>query len=410
MQQSGVQTETADQKIVFARRQWLTGYLFLLNAAYAISTTMMGPLMPRIIDQYGITLSQGGLFVSAKSIGGILAIVIGIFVSDRLSKSRLLSLAFFAFGLGLFLVGLVNVYVALLVVFFFIGAGSKLSDTLLSAYIADVRSDRRGYYLTLLHTFFGVGACASPLYVYFLLSREIAWNKIFSILGVIAIILILLLPILTKNEKSDLPVRDPLKKQNERKSLLEPLRFMKGQPFIWIVSLIMFFYTGHHGTLSIWIPMYMEDYLEMAPAIAGLGITSLWIGMTLGRFLGAHLIERLKPMRMLIFGALLGAVFMASGLMTQNGTILLAALFLNGLVTGGTIPLLVTIACNRYPDYSGTVSSLIFLSGSFASVFFPWFSGLIAENTSLYTAMMLTWLTLLVIFGLGSALKKAAVS
>src|SRR5690554_3274693 len=108
MQQSGVQTETADQKIVFARRQWLTGYLFLLNAVYAISTTMMGPLMPRIIDQYGITLSQGGLFVSAKSIGGILAIVIGIFVSDRLSKSRLLSLAFLAFGLGLFLVGLVN--------------------------------------------------------------------------------------------------------------------------------------------------------------------------------------------------------------------------------------------------------------------------------------------------------------
>ena len=403
---SGSQTQAAARGGLLLRPEWLTGYLFILNMVYAVSSTMLGPLMPSIIDEYGIRLSQAGLFVSAKSIGGLLAIVIGIFVSDRLSKKTLLGIAFMAFGLGLFLIGLVNVYMILLVVFFFLGAGSKLSDTILSAYIADLRSERRGYYLTLLHTFFGIGACLSPLYVHFLLQRSVSWNRIFSLLGLIAIGLIILLPILSRRQKESPHASEkPAKPADE--TLLKPLQLLRSQPYLWFICLMMFFYIGHHATLSVWIPLYMEDFLFMTPAVAGLGITSLWIGMTVGRFLGACLIDRLKPLQMLIYGSLLGAVFMVGGLVMQNGYVLLAALLLNGLATGGTIPLLITIACNRFPAYSGTVSSLTFLSGSFASVFFPWFSGLIAETISFFTAMMLTWLTLLVIAGLGMTLKKA---
>lgn len=387
---------------VSGRIRLITAYVFLLSAVYAVSTTMMGPLMPRIIEEYQISLAHGGLFVSAKSVGGILAIVLSMLIADRLSKSTMLSLGFLMFGLGLFLIGMVSLYTVLLAVFFFLGAGSKLADTLFSAYISDLRPERRGYYLNLLHTFFGVGAILSPLYVQVLMARAFTWHQVFSILGLISIALSFLLPLLAK--KDQLPEKD--KPKPEKTSIGQTLAFMKQQPYMWLICLIMFLYIGHHVVLSVWIPLYMENHLHMTPAVAGLGITSLWLGMTAGRFLVACVVDRFQPSRILALGCLLGALFMAVGLWSDNGNILLVALFLNGLVSGSVLPLLVTIACNRYPEHSGTVSAMIFMTGSLSSIFFPWFSGRLAETVGFFQAMSISWITLLAIVAVAWLLRR----
>lgn len=49
---------------------YLTAALFLIMGIYAISITMIGPIMPSVIEDYQIRLSQGGLMTTAQSIGG----------------------------------------------------------------------------------------------------------------------------------------------------------------------------------------------------------------------------------------------------------------------------------------------------------------------------------------------------
>ena len=85
-------TEVTDiQSLEHGRSTYvLTVYLYVLMTIYAVSNTMIGPLMPRIIDEYGLRLSQGGLILTFQSIGGILAIIIGGIVADAVKKPRLI--------------------------------------------------------------------------------------------------------------------------------------------------------------------------------------------------------------------------------------------------------------------------------------------------------------------------------
>ena len=113
----------------------LTSYLYALMTIYAVSITMIGPMMPHIINEYGLRLSQGGLILTFQSIGGILAIIIVGIVSDAVKKPRLILTAYLSFGLALFMIGYIRSFPVLLAVFFLFGAGTRISDTVLLMYL-----------------------------------------------------------------------------------------------------------------------------------------------------------------------------------------------------------------------------------------------------------------------------------
>ena len=175
-----------------------TGYLYALMTIYAISITMIGPMMPHIIDEYGLRLSQGGLILTFQSIGGILAIIIGGIIADAVKKPLLILASYLSFGLALFIVGYISSFPVLLVIFFIFGAGTRISDTVLNAYVSDIHTARRGVFLNLLHTFFGVGALLGPIYARYLLEQGMPWNRVFSFLGLACIFIIIFMPIVSK--------------------------------------------------------------------------------------------------------------------------------------------------------------------------------------------------------------------
>jgi fucose permease len=47
----------------------LTASLYLLIFAYAVSTTMLGPLIPVLRQEYSLTLSQAGLMTTLQGVG-----------------------------------------------------------------------------------------------------------------------------------------------------------------------------------------------------------------------------------------------------------------------------------------------------------------------------------------------------
>src|SRR5690606_34871947 len=138
--------------------QLLTPGLYMLMLAMAISITMIGPLMPELVAQYGLRLSEGGLFMTFQSIGGIFAIAIGGMLADRMSKTHLLAGSFLLYAVSLFLVATAPTYYLLLVIFFVLGASTRLVDTVNNALVADLHTQNQDAALSLLHTFFAVGA------------------------------------------------------------------------------------------------------------------------------------------------------------------------------------------------------------------------------------------------------------
>src|SRR5690554_3079195 len=85
---------------------YLTAALFLIMGIYAISITMIGPIMPSVIEDYQIRLSQGGLMTTAQSIGGMLAVLFVGIMAGRFKKTKLIIISFLVFGASLLLVSL----------------------------------------------------------------------------------------------------------------------------------------------------------------------------------------------------------------------------------------------------------------------------------------------------------------
>jgi len=368
----------------------ITVSLYLMIAVYALSVTMLGPLMPMIINVYKIRLSYGGLIVVFQNIGGILSVALGGILADRIKKSSIIIAAYIVYGASLLLISTSPVYGLLLVLFFTLGAGNRMVDSVTNAFIADMHPEKRGIYLNMLHGFYAIGALLGPLYSQYLINRGIAWNRIFSILSFIcALVLILFLVMLKKFP--------PVYISKSKTKNTDLSKVMKN-PAIWMLCLIMVTNSANQSSINTWWVMYMQDYIKALISISSISLSVFWAGIILGRFICSYFTRYIKPKHVLIWGNLSGGIILTLSIMIGKPIFLVIAVGLTGFLTGAVIPMLVTIACEWYPQNSGTASSMIFFSGSLAQIFFPWLIGYVIEGFSFKSGITITGVILLIGF------------
>ncbi|HHU63569.1 MAG TPA: MFS transporter [Clostridiales bacterium] len=382
-----------------SKSKWaITVCLFLLILVFAVSFTMIGPMMPILINKYAIKWSQGGLISTFQSIGGILAFVFGGLLADKMKKTKLIGISFILYILSLLLISLAPVYLVLLCLFFILGLGTNLLDILANAYISDLHPERRGVVLNLLHTFFGVGAFIGPLFSSLLIEQGVHWNVVFRILGIVCGVLLVLFIIITYT----MPVNTREGSQEDSKNVLKLFAI----PKMWILGIIMLLYTAHQGGISTWLPTYMETSLKSTPLLSGMGLSVFWIGIILGRLACSKLTQRFSPKKLIIWGGLAGGIVLTLGLLTNSPMVLIITAGLSGLLSGAFIPLLITIGCGWYPQNSGAVSSILFLKFSISRMLFPWLMGIIAEVSNFRLGMLITSITLIISFFIALAIPE----
>lgn len=374
--------------------------IYLLMMAYAFSNTMLGPLMGKMIGHYHLDLNQGALPVAFQSIGGILAIIIGGILADIYKKPNIIIIGFLLYSLGLLSVGSAPAYPLLLVSFFVIGI-SRMVDTVLNAYIADLFPEKRSRYLSLLHTCFGIGSFSGPFFVRFITDVDGSWNRPYRILsfGCLALLcfFILWIPKSPKRSNSDV----------KREKTPGGFKKLLTSRTMWLLCLIMILYCGHQNGVTVWLPMYMETALNASPVWASTGLSIFWLGIIAGRLGASFLPENFQGKKFIGIGSLVGGILLGLGILLKNPVILIAFSGFTGFLTGAIIPMIVAIACNRHSDYSGTASSMIFISGTLASVIFPPAMGKIAGMISFQAAMSLTYIPLILILFVTLFLKDS---
>lgn len=367
--------------------KFLTYYLYLLIIAYAISVTMIGPVMPVLIEQYNLKFSQGGLISTFQSLGNVLSILLGGFLADFIKKSKLVCIAFFVYIISLLFISIELSFFILLIMFFILGASTKMIDMIINAFISDLHPERRTFYLGLLHAAYGIGALIGPLYSRTILNSSSIWNQAFRLLGVICLaILIGFIIILTRTKNQE--------KANARVKGKEYFKVFSDARVI-ILCFTVLLYFGHQYGITVWMPMYSEKIQRFGDFFNNYILSFFWVGIIIGRLTCSSLSSRFGTRRLMIFGSLLGGILLSSALLADNPIILVISLIIAGALTGGTAPLVISLICSWYPQNSGAVTSANFLSISIGSMVFPWLIGLTAEVFSFKLGMLLTGITLL---------------
>ncbi|MDL2217764.1 MFS transporter [Christensenellaceae bacterium OttesenSCG-928-M15] len=380
----------------------LTAVLFMLMFTYGAYTTMIGAQLPHLRQEFSLPLSQGGIFVVFRNSGALVGIAIAGMLLDRLRTGVVTLMAFSFLTATLLLVPAFPTYAGLLVLMALQGFSSKSVDVADNMFISTLHPERRGSYINLLHSFYGIGSFIGPMYASLLLEAGVKWSMAYLLLGVFALLLIVLYVVsLRRYEKAGgliiAQVRQA-RKPTPMRTVLKPRTFC--------LCVILILYTGHQMGMNTWLPSYMIDIMKTDAITASAAASSFWLGIIAGRLLCSVLSSRVSNKTLLIAGNITGGALLIVAILADT----VAAMFVGaagaGILAGASIPLCITIGYSFFPEEQGKMSMLHAASISIGSMAVSYAMGLLAEAAGIKFSMLFNALMLLICFALALLLPR----
>ena len=359
----------------------LTVSLYVLMFAYAFSVTMIGPLIPIFMDAYHVSLSRSGLVPLFQGLGGAITVFMGIAFVDKMRRSVLITVAFGTYCAATLLMAIAPPYLLLLVLFCFVGGGTRLLDAVLNAYVSDLHPEKRGFAVTLLHACFGVGALLGPLFATVFVNAKVRWPYVFLALGSFCVVMLIVYTLVQRK----MPAAKPRAHSSGIKNIAS---LLKNRHIVWL-SFMALFYVAFALSISTWMPSYMTRRLHTSAVLASLPVSAMWIGIICGRLVYSFLSLKHPVKYLLLFSSIAAGVVMIATVIINAPVAYAGGLCIAGFLVGATMPLSIAQGNTMVAGYSGAVSSLLTFAGVIGLLFFPWLIGVIADASGFWYGIAL---------------------
>ena len=269
----------------------LLALIYIDFISLGLPDSLLGSGWPVIHISLNVPISFMGILSMIISGGTVIASLF----SDRMTRkfgTRIVTVvSVFLTALALLGFSVSNHFWMMIVFSIPYGLGAGAIDAALNNYVALHYSSR---HMSWLHCFWGVGTIVSPFVMSYSLANT-AWYMGYRLIGFIqlgiAILLLVTLPVWKVN-------RTITENTSQQKGLIGVLK-IKGVPFL----LIGFFaYCAAEATAMNWASTYMTEVRNIAADTAAQFAALFYIGMTLGRFLGGFVMNKLGDRKMILLG------------------------------------------------------------------------------------------------------------
>jgi len=350
--------------------RWLT---FLMFTLFAMTTDAVGVIIPEIIAQFGLSLTQASAFHYAPMIAiAVSGISLG-FLADRLGRKYtiILGLALFAFACFLFSQGHhFGFFVALLALS---GCAIGIFKTGALALIGDITPNSHEHARTMntVEGFFGVGAILGPALVTYLLARQVSWTYLYIIAGLLSVLLIIIA------SRVNYPRPQP-HTQEESPSLKRSLAMLR-DPYALGFSLAIALYVATEVAIYVWMPSFLKDYSGSYAWLATYALTIFFVLRAGGRFLGCWILARFHwSSVMLCFSAAIFLCFLGSALWGVNAAVFL--LPASGLFMSMIYPTLNSKGISGFAKQQhGSIAGVILFFTAVAAALGPLLMGIVGD-------------------------------
>ena len=345
---------------------------------YATHFNSFGPNTENMMGFFGIDETKTGLIMTVQSIGGIImTILLGLF-GERINKLHGVAIGMGLLGVASLLVGLLpycfasgSGYGWLLAFSLLAGIGSLTVDLLINGLVADVYPDRKNVFLPYVHAFYGVGAMLAPLYVSMLTSQEkpATFALPYLILGILIIVLCIGQFLNARSVTPLSPYKDLAKLKG--KSFGNPAEvFTDGRAWLFLGAgfLYLCFQTG----LSAWLPQYCLNRLNFTYDNSATICTFYFLGALIMRLVSPLIYKKISVRNFYILTISISTVlFLVLLLVPFQPLVVKILIFVMGLLQGASVPALVILCSDAFPDRSASASSIIELCVSGAALVAP---------------------------------------
>jgi MFS transporter, FHS family, glucose/mannose:H+ symporter len=344
---------------------------------FGVSLTVLGAMLPTIMDSFGIDKANAGALFFLLSLGMLIGSLLFGPIVDRYGYKFLLTLSCLLILIGLDGLAFANQVGQLQLLVFIIGVAGSIINAGTSALVSDISEGERSSDLSLLGVFYGLGAFSIPLLIGGL-SQTFGYHKIIS--GVSTLVLLPIIFFIT--------LRFPKPKQQQGVPIRKLFVMAKESPLL-LAGAFLFFQSGLELTASGWSATYMREVLHIETNKAVIYLSLLMLAMMSARLLLPKLLAKKGPafiLRTFILIGLCGAVLMI--LSTHLWLTLIGLVGLGfGLAAG--FPVILGYVGDRYRELSGSAFGLAFTMALTGSMVLSSLSGVLGQAVGLRYAFIL---------------------
>jgi fucose permease len=358
---------------VISSRRLLFYTLFCAYICTGILSVLPGASLPLLAQHTHVPLDVAGFSFTLSAFGFTVGVLIAGAFTGRLNSKYLLMIGLALMSLAGIFMPWTPSFAVLIVSQFTKGIGFGFIDVSINAVATLVFADTLGETLNNIHSSYGVGALVGPLLlsVALQLLNDALWAYLIGVvIGMITIVL------LARQVVPVLPQRD--EKQQEQNTTFR--RGIFRQSLLWFMALQIALYVGAEIGFGNWIVTAVSKSAAITLVFAAPAATVFFVGLTLGRLLGAQVLRRkmLSENQLLlvsIFGGAISGVVVAA--FTGQIVISFVASALVGLFYGPLFPGIMAIASRWFVHALGAVSSVMLVSTGAAGMVLPALMGVL---------------------------------
>lgn len=362
-------------------RESLTWIANLSLVLLGLIGNAMGPAMPSIIGEYGITLATAGMIFTARGLGQLVAVFSTSSWSDRVGRKPVMRLGGILAAIGLLGYGFSRVWLGHVISVTILGAGMGMLDGASNALVSDLHTEKRGLALNRLHVFFGLGSLVGPLVAAFFLEVLHSWRLLFMAVGALALGHAIFASSQTYPEVAVGDGADQREVTMAKKVILS-------SPDFWLLSGIMFTYSGMGGIIIGWVNTYLSSELTVSVVAASVVLALYNVGITLGRLVWGGVSERIGYPRTLFICSLGGLIFVALAVIGRQLWWIALSFLLTGVFLAGLFPTAIAYGTGQFSQLTGTVSGYMITAASLGGMVLPLLVGALSDAVGLGLGML----------------------
>ena len=396
------------------RSYFVVGLILLIFFVISFLTNILGPLIPDIIDSFGLSLTLAGFLPFSFFIAyGVMSIPAGILV-DRYKEKRVILAAFIVAFVGALLFATLSDFPSAMISLFLIGLGMAMLQVAINPLLRVAGGEEHFAFNSVLgQLVFGLASFISPqVYTYLVLNlkdsaeqknflintlasvvpSDLPWISLYWIFAAVTLIMILIIASV-RIPKVEL-------KEDERAGAIKTYAGLFKNKFVILYFFGIFAYVGSEQGVANWISKFLVTYHGYNPQTVGADAVSYFWGLlTAGCLLGLLALKIFDSRKVLIGFTSAALISLTFGLFGP-GKVALIAFPLVGFFASVMWSVIFSLALNSVDKHHGSFSGIL-CTGIIGGAIVPLIVGWLGDLLGLRIGMMFLYLTLGYILSVG---------